>query len=52
VPAKGIDDDLGDQWLSQPGKPTDEAQEPTANQRPAVRANIGEQQAPGGLPVG
>ena len=49
VLTEALDDELGDHWLGERGQPTHEAKEPSAEQRPAVRADMGKQQPPRGL---
>jgi hypothetical protein len=47
--AERVDDQLGDQGLGESGKPSEEAEQPPTEQRPAIGTDMGEQQAPSGL---
>ena len=49
---EAVDDQLGDHRLGERGQPTQEAEESTAHQRPAVRTDMGKQQPPRGLLAG
>ena len=50
--AEAVDDQLGDHRLGECGYSAEEAEEPSAEKRPTVRADMGEQQPPGGLWAG
>ena len=50
--AEAVDDQLGDHRLGECGYSAEEAEEPSAEKRPTVGAEVGEQQPPGGTPAG
>jgi len=52
LPVEGVDHQLGHQRLCEPGQPAEEAEQATAEQRPPVGSNMGQQKAPGGRSAG
>jgi hypothetical protein len=48
---EAVDHQLGGHRLGERSQPTQEAKKPSAEQRPTVRADIGKQQPPRGLPA-